>query len=142
MKLYSGNAAKKCQELYQADQYDKANIYKMILHIVRGLRYLHSINIIHGDLALRNILIKEVSSAANTDYDPNANNNWIAVITDFGLSHKLKRLDGNQNLDVNQTQNLDQIFDGDKPDYASSYYDHDAQDQPYWWLAPEVGCKL
>ncbi|KAJ7353604.1 kinase-like domain-containing protein [Mycena albidolilacea] len=51
--------------------YGYANVDKLLSEIAQGLEYLHSRNIIHGDLGGANILIKE---------------DWSACLTDFGLS--------------------------------------------------------
>ncbi|KAJ6476292.1 kinase-like domain-containing protein [Mycena sanguinolenta] len=48
-----------------------ANVDKLLYEIANGLDYLHSHNIVHGDLRGANILIKE---------------DWSACLTDFGLS--------------------------------------------------------
>mgnify|MGYP001167071080 CR=1 FL=1 len=48
---------------------------KWAYHIVKGMEYLSLKNIMHGDLAARNILI------SNLD-----NENYVAKVTDFGLS--------------------------------------------------------
>ncbi|KAF7373319.1 Kinase-like protein [Mycena sanguinolenta] len=48
-----------------------ANVDKLLYEIAQGLEYLHSHNIVHGDLRGANILIKE---------------DWSACLTDFGLS--------------------------------------------------------
>ncbi|KAF8205640.1 kinase-like domain-containing protein [Mycena galopus ATCC 62051] len=48
-----------------------ANVDKLLHEIAQGLEYLHSCNIVHGDLRGGNILIKE---------------DWSACLTDFGLS--------------------------------------------------------
>ncbi|KAJ7145876.1 kinase-like domain-containing protein, partial [Mycena epipterygia] len=49
----------------------RANVDKLLFEIAQGLQYLHSRNIIHGDLRGANILINE---------------DWSACLTDFGLS--------------------------------------------------------
>ncbi|KAF7360366.1 Kinase-like protein [Mycena venus] len=48
-----------------------ANLNKVLYEIAQGLQYLHSRNIVHGDLRGANILIKE---------------DWSACLADFGLS--------------------------------------------------------
>eukprot|EP01088_Endostelium_zonatum_P020982 TRINITY_DN8010_c0_g1_i1.p1 TRINITY_DN8010_c0_g1~~TRINITY_DN8010_c0_g1_i1.p1 ORF type:complete len:666 (-),score=139.05 TRINITY_DN8010_c0_g1_i1:40-2037(-) len=47
------------------------------LHALDGLRFLHGVDIIHGDLALRNLLIK-----GNINGD-----DWTVKLSDFGFSH-------------------------------------------------------
>ncbi|KAF7373346.1 Kinase-like protein [Mycena sanguinolenta] len=47
------------------------NLDKLLYEIAQGLEYLHSHNVVHGDLRGTNILIKE---------------DWSACLTDFGLS--------------------------------------------------------
>ncbi|KAJ7145871.1 kinase-like domain-containing protein, partial [Mycena epipterygia] len=49
----------------------RANVDKLLVEIAQGLQYLHSRNIVHGDLRGTNILINE---------------DWSACLTDFGLS--------------------------------------------------------
>ncbi|KAJ7145880.1 kinase-like domain-containing protein, partial [Mycena epipterygia] len=49
----------------------RANMDKLLFEIAQGLQYLHSRNIVHGDLRGTNILINE---------------EWSACLTDFGLS--------------------------------------------------------
>ncbi|KAF9450904.1 kinase-like protein, partial [Macrolepiota fuliginosa MF-IS2] len=44
----------------------------LIMDIIKGLRYLHQLNIVHGDLKAQNILLSD---------------DGRALITDFGLSH-------------------------------------------------------
>ncbi|KAF7373269.1 Kinase-like protein [Mycena sanguinolenta] len=51
--------------------YGFANVDKLLYEIAQGLAYLHSHNIVHGDLRGSNILIKE---------------DWTACLNDFGLS--------------------------------------------------------
>ncbi|KAJ7604322.1 kinase-like domain-containing protein [Mycena rosella] len=51
--------------------YGRASVNKLLSEIAQGLRYLHSKNLIHGNLRGTNILI---------------NQEWRACITDFGLS--------------------------------------------------------
>ncbi|KAJ6485878.1 ras guanine nucleotide exchange factor domain-containing protein [Mycena sanguinolenta] len=48
-----------------------ANLDKLLYEIAQGLEYLHSRNVVHGDLRGTNILIKE---------------DWSACLADFGLS--------------------------------------------------------
>ncbi|KAJ7719636.1 kinase-like domain-containing protein, partial [Mycena maculata] len=48
-----------------------ANVDKLLFEIAQGLQYLHSRNIVHGDLRGANILINE---------------DWSACLADFGLS--------------------------------------------------------
>ncbi|KAJ6482843.1 kinase-like domain-containing protein [Mycena vitilis] len=49
----------------------RANVDKLLYEIAQGLQYLHSQNIVHGDLRGANILINE---------------DWSACLADFGLS--------------------------------------------------------
>ncbi|KAJ7147340.1 kinase-like domain-containing protein [Mycena filopes] len=53
------------------NQHGHANVDKLLYEIAQGLQYLHSQNIVHGDLRGTNILITE---------------DWRACLTDFGLS--------------------------------------------------------
>ncbi|KAJ7145913.1 kinase-like domain-containing protein [Mycena epipterygia] len=53
------------------DVHGRANVDKLLFEIAQGLQYLHSRNIVHGDLRGANILINE---------------DWSACLTDFGLS--------------------------------------------------------
>ncbi|KAF7331196.1 Kinase-like protein [Mycena sanguinolenta] len=48
-----------------------ANVDKLLYEVAQGLEYLHSHNLVHGDLRGANILIKE---------------DWTACLNDFGLS--------------------------------------------------------
>ncbi|KAJ7442153.1 kinase-like domain-containing protein, partial [Mycena galericulata] len=52
-------------------QYGYANVNRLLFEIAQGLEYLHSHNIVHGDLRGSNILI---------------NDDWSACLADFGLS--------------------------------------------------------
>ncbi|KAJ7921494.1 kinase-like domain-containing protein, partial [Mycena leptocephala] len=52
------------------ENYGYANVDKLLAEIAQGLGYLHSRNIVHGDLRGANILINE---------------NWSACVADFGL---------------------------------------------------------
>ncbi|KAJ7443481.1 kinase-like domain-containing protein [Mycena galericulata] len=56
-----------------------ANVHKMLLEIVQGLEYLHSQNIVHGDLRGANILITENSTACLADFG-------LSVFTDATAS--------------------------------------------------------
>ena len=49
--------------------------YKLALDITNGLMYLHKLEIIHKDLAARNVLLKE---------------DLTAKVSDFGLSRKVE----------------------------------------------------
>ncbi|KAJ7360826.1 kinase-like domain-containing protein, partial [Mycena albidolilacea] len=51
--------------------YGRANVDRLLLEIVQGLQYLHSRNIVHGDLRGANILITQ---------------EWNACLADFGLT--------------------------------------------------------
>ncbi|KAJ7781785.1 kinase-like domain-containing protein [Mycena maculata] len=52
-------------------QHGRENVDKLLFEIAQGLQYLHSLNIVHGDLRGANILI---------------NDDWSACLADFGLS--------------------------------------------------------
>ncbi|KAJ7490144.1 kinase-like domain-containing protein [Mycena galericulata] len=52
-------------------EYGYANVNRLLFEIAQGLEYLHSHNVVHGDLRGSNILI---------------NDDWSACLTDFGLS--------------------------------------------------------
>ncbi|KAF7349005.1 Kinase-like protein [Mycena venus] len=49
----------------------RANVDRLLFEVAQGLHYLHSCNIVHGDLRGTNILVNE---------------DWSACLTDFGLS--------------------------------------------------------
>ncbi|KAJ7607393.1 kinase-like domain-containing protein [Roridomyces roridus] len=53
------------------DVHGRGNVNKLLFEIAQGVQYLHSRNIVHGDLRGANILIKE---------------DWITCLADFGLS--------------------------------------------------------
>ncbi|KAJ7233161.1 kinase-like domain-containing protein [Mycena rebaudengoi] len=53
------------------DYHGRANVDKLLSEIAQGLQYLHSCNIVHGDLRGANILIT---------------NEWSACLADFGLT--------------------------------------------------------
>ncbi|KAJ7619293.1 kinase-like domain-containing protein [Roridomyces roridus] len=53
------------------DVHGRANVNKLLFEIAQGIQYLHSRNVVHGDLRGANILIKE---------------DWVACLADFGLS--------------------------------------------------------
>ncbi|KAJ7145875.1 kinase-like domain-containing protein [Mycena epipterygia] len=53
------------------DVHGRGNVDRLLLEIAQGLQYLHSCNIVHGDLKGANILINE---------------DWSACLADFGLS--------------------------------------------------------
>ncbi|KAJ7255964.1 kinase-like domain-containing protein, partial [Mycena rebaudengoi] len=53
------------------DDHRRANVDRLLSEIAQGLEYLHSRNIVHGDLRGANILI---------------NDNWSACLADFGLT--------------------------------------------------------
>ncbi|KAF7374462.1 Kinase-like protein [Mycena sanguinolenta] len=53
------------------EQYGHSNVDRLLYEIAQGLQYLHSRNVVHGDLRGTNILI---------------NDDWSACLADFGLS--------------------------------------------------------
>ncbi|KAJ6476215.1 kinase-like domain-containing protein, partial [Mycena sanguinolenta] len=52
-------------------EHGRANVDKMLLQIAEGLAYLHSMNIVHGDLRGNNILVSD---------------DWSVCLADFGLA--------------------------------------------------------
>ncbi|KAJ7770535.1 kinase-like domain-containing protein [Mycena metata] len=58
--------------LNHLDRHGHADIDKLLFQIAQGIGYLHSRNIVHGDLRGANILV---------------NDNWTACLADFGLSN-------------------------------------------------------
>lgn len=75
-------------EMYKSkDKYDVNSLIKIYSHILEGVAYIHSKNIIHRDLKFQNIMIRN-----------NEKGNYQPVIIDFGLalktntkSHTLKK---------------------------------------------------
>ncbi|KAJ7646809.1 kinase-like domain-containing protein [Roridomyces roridus] len=57
--------------LNHLEKHSHTNVDKLLCHIALGIHYLHSRNIVHGDLRGANILINE---------------HWSACLSDFGLS--------------------------------------------------------
>ncbi|KAJ7619319.1 kinase-like domain-containing protein [Roridomyces roridus] len=57
--------------LQHLNLYSRANVNKLLFEIAQGIQYLHSRNIVHGDLRGVNILIKR---------------DWVPCLADFGLS--------------------------------------------------------
>ncbi|KAJ6542173.1 kinase-like domain-containing protein [Mycena vulgaris] len=57
--------------LQYVKEHGPANVDRLLFEIAQGLHYLHSCNIVHGDLRGTNILVNE---------------DWSACLTDFGLS--------------------------------------------------------
>ncbi|KAJ7762210.1 kinase-like domain-containing protein [Mycena metata] len=53
------------------NDHDRQNVDKLLFEVAQGLEYLHSHNIVHGDLRGSNILV---------------NKDWSACLADFGLS--------------------------------------------------------
>ncbi len=62
----------------QADFLDLTELQWMCVHIARGMTYLHSCNILHNDLAARNVLL--------TLNDKQNQGKYLPKISDFGLS--------------------------------------------------------
>ncbi|KAJ7770552.1 kinase-like domain-containing protein [Mycena metata] len=58
--------------LNHLDRHGRADVDKLLFQIAQGIGYLHSRNIVHGDLRGANILV---------------NDNWTACLADFGLSN-------------------------------------------------------
>ncbi|KAJ7512715.1 kinase-like domain-containing protein [Mycena galericulata] len=61
-----------------------ANVHKLLLEIAQGLEYLHSKNIVHGDLRGANILVTENSTACLADFG-------LSVFTDVTASTSSNR---------------------------------------------------
>lgn len=120
MKYYPADLVTHIKKLYDNNGYTEELAARFILHTVRGLKFLHHINVIHGDMALRNLLMDDKGNV---------------VIADFGLSHKLKRkLNDEQTLFASVDDLLNQM----NPEYDNYYTDTNRADQPFWWIAPEV----
>ena len=102
MKLYKYDLTMYMCEISPVDQ---KHILKIARQMVQGVAQLHSVNVFHGDLSRRNFLV---------DFD------GTIVLTDFGLSHKMKR-DISGKYEVDYTVNRSQMGR-----------------QPVWWFPPEV----
>jgi serine/threonine protein kinase len=62
----------------KADVLDLKELEWMCVHIARGMSYLHSCNILHNDLAARNVLL--------TINDKQNEGKYLPKISDFGLA--------------------------------------------------------
>jgi serine/threonine protein kinase len=57
---------------------DPQELQMMCVHIARGMSYLHSQNLLHNDLATRNVLL--------TNNDRDGDGKYLLKVSDFGLS--------------------------------------------------------
>ena len=76
--LYRCNLANYIADQKNKSKYNRMEVLRIIQQIIEAVQFLHSVNIIHGDIAIRNFLIKGERGV---------------VICDFGLSHKLKKVE-------------------------------------------------
>jgi serine/threonine protein kinase len=65
-------------QMLKRDSYSTFDLGFIAVHIARGMAYLHSKNIIHNDLAARNVLITTNSNKSEGSF--------LAKVSDFGLS--------------------------------------------------------
>ena len=120
-ELYKCDLESHIKKLEADNKYDKKTILTMMNDICKGATALHFYKIIHGDIAKRNFLVDKKGRI---------------VITDFGLSHKIDKLDSSGSTsstknDLWDTQNQPET-------YGTYYEDENPQAQPFWWCAPEI----
>jgi serine/threonine protein kinase len=60
------------------EKIDVKDLQMMCVHIARGMAYLHSVDLLHNDLAARNVLLTLNDSADDGKY--------LVKVSDFGLS--------------------------------------------------------
>jgi serine/threonine protein kinase len=60
------------------EKIDVKDLQMMCVHIARGMAYLHSVNLLHNDLAARNVLVTLNDTKDDGKY-------WLKV-SDFGIS--------------------------------------------------------
>jgi serine/threonine protein kinase len=59
-------------------QIEEKDLQMMCVHIARGMAYLHSVDLLHNDLAARNVLV--------TLNDSKEDGKYLVKVSDFGLS--------------------------------------------------------
>jgi Janus kinase 2 len=59
-------------------QIEVKDLQMMCVHIARGMAYLHSVDLLHNDLAARNVLV--------TKNDLKEDGKYLVKVSDFGLS--------------------------------------------------------
>jgi serine/threonine protein kinase len=67
------------------DKFSKKDLETMILHTVRGMAYLEEKNILHLDLAARNLLV--------SDQITDENESFSVKVSDFGLGIVVPKTD-------------------------------------------------
>jgi serine/threonine protein kinase len=74
-------------------KFDIETLHKLVSEISNGMAYLDELNIVHNDLATRNILL---SSIGNT--------NFTSKISDFGLARKLNEIDSKMGYTIDNAK--------------------------------------
>ena len=76
MQLYKSELKIYLKHLINTQKWDKQTIMKIIWQLIMSIKQLHDVDVIHGDIAMRNFLVDA---------------NQRIYVTDFGLSHKLEK---------------------------------------------------
>ena len=116
-------------KLINRKSYGLKEVVKIMIQMVENVSYLHEVNVLHNDIAMRNFLV---------DADDNV------LISDFGMTrknHSFKnrfRSTKNKTRDRSNNKQKRDIEYSYESIYQRSYLDQSNQKRPFRWCAVEV----